>query len=115
MKKSNTRRKELIEYVGNEEIYGHLVDEMVFLEEQLRELRKLPMINVKKKVRTIVNEEGKEEKETVVLQKSTPAQKQYKEFLQQYTNIIKTLSKVGDSDSEEESPLRKYMRELEVR
>ena len=39
----------------------------------------------------------------------------YKEFLQQYTNIIKTLAKQGESDTEEESPLRKFVKELEMR
>lgn len=98
MKKSNTRRKELIEYVGNEEIYGHLVDEMVFLEEHLKELRKLPMIKV--------NPRNKAQ------QRTTIAQKQYKEFLQQYTNIVKILLKVtGAEEKDEESPLRKWMNE----
>ena len=45
----NERKAELIDYVGSEEIYGNLVDEMVFLEEQLRNLRKLPMIKVNPK------------------------------------------------------------------
>ena len=95
------RRKELIDYVGSEEIYGNLVDEMVFLEEQLQDLRKLPMIKVNPK--------------NPAMQKATPAQKMYKEFLQQYTNIIKTLAKQGESDTEEESPLRKFVKELEMR
>lgn len=101
MEKNSVRRKELLDVVGNEEVYGNLIDEMVFLEENLRELRKLPMIKV--------------DPNNPARQKTTIAQKQYKEFLQQYTNIVKILSKVGGSDSEEESPLRKYMRELEVR
>ena len=40
------RRQELLEFIGNEEIFGNLIDEMVFLEVQLNELRKLPMIKV---------------------------------------------------------------------
>lgn len=97
----NERKAELLEYIENDIRYVNLVDEMVFLEEQLRDLRKLPMIKVNPK--------------NPSMQKSTPAQKMYKEFLQQYTNIIKTLAKKGESDTEEESPLRKFVKELEMR
>ena len=92
------RRKELLECIDNDIKYVNLVDEMVFLEEQLRSLRKLPMLKVNPKNK--------------MQQKTTPAQKQYKEFLQQYTNIIKTLAKIGESDAEEDSPLRAYLKEL---
>ena len=92
------RRKELLECIDNDIKYVNLVDEMVFLEEKLRELRKLPMIKVNPKNK--------------MQQRTTPAQKQYKEFLQQYTNIIKTLAKIGESDAEEDSPLRAYLKEL---
>ena len=92
------RRKELLECIDNDIKYVNLVDEMVFLEEQLRSLRKLPMLKVNPK--------------NPALQKSTPAQKQYKEFLQQYTNIIKAMSKIGNDGSEEDSPLRAYLKEL---
>lgn len=92
------RRKELLECIDNDIKYVNLVDEMVFLEEQLRSLRKLPMLKVNPKNK--------------MQQKATPAQKQYKEFLQQYTNIIKTLAKIGESDAEEDSPLRAYLKEL---
>ena len=92
------RRKELLECIDNDIKYVNLVDEMIFLEEKLRELRKLPMIKVNPKNK--------------MQQRTTPAQKQYKEFLQQYTNIIKTLAKIGESDAEEDSPLRAYLKEL---
>ena len=92
------RRKELLECIDNDIKYVNLVDEMVFLEEQLRSLRKLPMLKVNPKNK--------------MQQRTTPAQKQYKEFLQQYTNVIKTLSKIGQDDAEEESPLRLYLKEL---
>lgn len=95
------RRQELLEFVGNEEIFGNLIDEMVFLEVQLNELRKLPMIKV--------------DPNNPARQKATVAQRQYKEFLQQYTNIVKTLSKGLNNDEVEVSPLRKYFEELEVR
>ena len=92
------RRKELLECIDNDIKYVNLVDEMIFLEEQLRSLRKLPMLKVNPKNK--------------MQQRTTPAQKQYKEFLQQYTNVIKTLSKIGQDDAEEESPLRSYLKEL---
>lgn len=94
----NERKAELLEYIENDIRYVNLVDEMVFLEEELRKLRKLPMLKVNPK--------------NPALQKSTPAQKQYKEFLQQYTNIIKAMSKISDDGSEEDSPLRAYLKEL---
>ena len=94
----NDRKAELLEYIENDIRYVNLVDEMVFLEEELRKLRKLPMLKVNPK--------------NPALQKSTPAQKQYKEFLRQYTNIIKAMSKIGDDGSEEDSPLRAYLKEL---
>lgn len=92
------RRQELIDYIGNEEIYGNLIDEMVFLEEHLKALRKLPMIRV--------NPKNKAQ------QRTTIAQKQYKEFLQQYTNVIKTLTKSLKNEENDESPLRRYLEEL---
>lgn len=94
----NERKAELLECIDNDIKYVNLVDEMVFLEEQLRSLRKLPMLKVNPKNK--------------MQQRTTPAQKQYKEFLQQYTNVIKTLSKIGQDDAEEESPLRAYLKEL---
>lgn len=42
----------------------------------------------------------------------TPAAKQYKEFLQQYTNCIRVLARVtGQDDKEEDSPLRAWAKE----
>lgn len=76
-----------------------LIDDVVFLEEQLSYLRTLPMIRV--------NPTDKSQ------QKVTPAQKEYKEFLQQYSNCIKILSAVLKKGSaEDESPLRAYVRSL---
>lgn len=98
MEKDSVRRKELVEFVGNEEVFGNLIDEMVFLEANLRKLRELPMIKI--------------DPNNPVRQKATPASKLYKEMLQQYTNIIKTISKGLSNDEAEESPLRKYFEEL---
>ena len=75
-----------------------MIDEVIFLEDKLIQLKKLPFIRV--------------HPDNPELQKATPAAKQYKELLQQYTNCIKVLSRaVGDDGSDEESPLRKWMRQ----
>ena len=77
-----------------------LVDEIVFLEDQLKWLKSLPFIKV---------DEG-----NPMRQKATPAARQYKEFLQQYNNSLRLLFRLsGDlgGDTEEESPLRKWLRE----
>lgn len=76
-----------------------LVDEVVFLEKNLEELRLLPFIKINPKDPT--------------RQKATPAAKQYKELLQQYNNTMKLLLKIsGDlnGDPEEESPLRSWLK-----
>lgn len=77
-----------------------MIDEIIYLENILRNLRKLPFIQVK---------EGHPER-----QKATPASKQYKELLQQYNNCIKILlGAVKNSDFEEgTSPLREYFKNL---
>lgn len=78
---------------------AQLIDEIVFLEERLRELRQFPFIAVNPK--------------NPAQQKPTPASKQYKEFLQQYNNCIKILlSVVGKESGSETSPLREYLNRL---
>jgi ABC-type methionine transport system ATPase subunit len=77
-----------------------LVEEVAFIEGQLVELKKLPFIQVNPK--------------NPAQQRTTAAAKQYKELLQQYNNSLKLLLKVcGDigGDDDEESPLRKWVRE----
>ena len=80
-----------------------VVDEVVFLEERLTELKKLPFIQV--------------HPQDNARQRSTPAAKQYKEFLQQYINCIKVIEAVIYRDKKlegeeaEESHLRKWFRE----
>lgn len=73
-----------------------LVDEIIFIEEQLVYLKTLPFININPK--------------NPVQQKTTPAAKQYKELLQQYNNSLRLLLRMsGDiGESEEESPLRQW-------
>ena len=95
-----TRKEELIKIFENVEdtkgIIMPLIDDVVFLEEQLRELRKMPFIKVHPDYPDI--------------QKPTAASKQYKELLQQYNNCIKIMTSIIRKDSpEEESPLRAFI------
>ena len=93
-----TRKEELLKLLNNDITYIPLVNEMVYLEDQLDELRELPKIKVHPSDPT--------------KQKTTPAAKLYKEYLQQYTNIVKILMKAtGADETEEESPLRRWMNE----
>lgn len=93
-----TRKEELLKLLNNDITYVPLVTEMVYLEDQLDELRELPKIKVHPEDKT--------------KQKTTPAAKLYKEYLQQYTNIVRILMKAtGTDESDEESPLRKWMNE----
>lgn len=97
------RKEELLKLVNdsNSSTILPLIDKMLFLEVQLENLEKLPMIKV--------------HPENPELQKATPAAKLYKEFLQQYTNIIKVISHaVGDTTNEEDSPLRKWVKSRHV-
>ena len=92
------RKEELLKLLNNDTTYVPLVTEMVYLEEQLDELRELPKIKVHPTDKS--------------RQKTTPAAKLYKEYLQQYTNIVRILIKVtGADETEEDSPLRKWMNE----
>ena len=92
------RKDELLKAIENDVTLIPLIDEVVYLEEQLDYLRGLPKIKVHPTDPT--------------RQRATPAAKQYKELLQQYTNIIKILLKATGADVEdEESPLRKWMHE----
>ncbi len=92
------RKKELLDLIKNDSSLVPLIDEVVYLEEQLDYLRSLPKIKVHPK------DPSK--------QKPTPAAKMYKEFLQQYINAIKVLLKAtGVENENEESPLRRWMNE----
>lgn len=93
-----TRKEELLKLLNNDITYTPLITEMVYLEEQLDELRELPKIKV--------------HPDDLSKQKATPAAKLYKEYLQQYTNIVRILMKAtGVDESEEESPLRRWVNE----
>lgn len=99
------RRSELVALIPEEslELVVSVIDDVVFLEERLTELKKLPFIEVNPK--------------NPMKQRSTPASKLYKEFLQQYINCIKMIEYVIykekrlEGDEAEESPLRKWFRE----
>lgn len=93
-----TRKDELLNLIEDDKALIPLVDEMVYLEEELDKLRKLP------KLRVHPTDPSK--------QKPTPAAKLYKEFLQQYTNVVKVLLRATRTDeADEESPLRKWTNE----
>lgn len=99
------RRSELVAIIPEEslDLVKSAIDDVVFLEERLTELKKLPFIEVNPK--------------NSMKQRSTPASKLYKEFLQQYINCIKMIEGVIyrdkrlEGDEAEESPLRKWFRE----
>lgn len=76
-----------------------LLDDIVFLETQLKVLREYPFIKVNPKDPT--------------QQKPTYAAKQYKELLQQYNNCLKILLGVlGKTENAETSPLREYLNRM---
>lgn len=81
-------------------IASQAVDELLYLEMKLNELKKLPSISVNPRVKT--------------QQKVTAAGKQYKEYLQQYANLVKLLcGLLGNSvDKDDISPLRKSLMKL---
>ena len=93
-----TRRDELTELIKQNPAVSPLIDEVLYLENQLDTLRKLPKIRV--------NPNNPEQ------QKITPAAKLYKEYLQQYLNALKLLLHMTDDDNNngEESPLRKWVK-----
>ena len=100
--KTETRKNELLGLLGEDVKASQLVDEIVFIEGRLEELRKLPFIAVNPK--------------NPAQQKATPASKQYKELLQQYNNSLRLLYHLsGDlgGEQEEESPLRAWLRSRE--
>ena len=95
-----TRKEELLQILAQVDdakgIVLPMVDDVVFLEQQLAELRKMPFI--------------KQHPQFPDIQKPTAAAKQYKELLQQYNNCIKILTGILRKDgAEEESPLRAFL------
>ena len=100
-----SRRDELVKIVPDEslDLVSSVIDDILFLEARLEELKKLPFIEINVK--------------NPMKQRATPAAKQYKEFLQQYINCIKVIESVIyrdkrlEGEEAEESPLRKWFNE----
>lgn len=100
-----SRREELEKIIpeDSKELVNEVLDDIIFLEDKLTELKKLPFIEVNPK--------------NPMKQRNTPASKLYKEFLQQYINCVKLVESVIyrdkrlEGDEVEESPLRKWFRE----
>ena len=91
-----TRREELDEIFRDvdedeKKLVNHLINEVIFLEEQMTLLKKLPFIRV--------------HPNNPALQKATPAAKQYKEYSQSYMNatriLLNVLRKVESSAQDE--------------
>lgn len=77
-----------------------LIDEAVYLEGQMLSLKKYPFIK---------SREFKGEIQTKV----TAAGKQYREYLQTYTNIIDKLCRMlGKVEGEDDSPLRDFFNKM---
>lgn len=100
----NDRKQELLKIFesvkGNEkQIVINLIDEVVFLENNLTELKKEPFIKYHPSNHNI--------------SKQTASGKMYKEMLQQYNNTIKLLlSVLKNEDGESDSPLQAFAKLL---
>lgn len=100
-----SRRADLESLIGEDslELVSDVLEEVLFLEGKLVELKRLPFIRV--------NPNNLEQ------QRATPAAKQYKEFLQQYINCIKLIESIIyrekrlEGEDVEESPLRKWFKD----
>lgn len=104
MAEPTDRKAELMELCAcmddaGKAVAPQLVEEMIFLETRLTELREMPFISINPK--------------NPAQQRATPAAKQYKELLQQYANIVKIMCKMtGAQGEQEESPLRDFMKKI---
>jgi hypothetical protein len=95
-----SRREELLKYLGGKDngaMIEPMVDEVVFLEQRLTELRKLPFLRV--------------HPHNPEIQKATPASRMYVSLMAQYNANIRTLARLsGKIEVEEESPLRSWVK-----
>ena len=90
-----SRKDELLDAIDHDPTLEPLIDDMIYLEEQLDDLRKLPKLKVHPKDKT--------------KQKPTPAARLYREALANYTNIIRLLLRAtGIDENDETSPLREW-------
>lgn len=91
------RLEELLNLVDHDPKYTKICEDAVFLEQMCESLKALPFI--------IVN------KSNPGIQKTTPAARQYRECLSQYTNIIRVLMKATNADeSDADSPWRSWVK-----
>ena len=92
-----SRKDELLKIVNGNELAKELVNEIIYIEKQLAETKKLPFL--------VFNPNNPNQ------QRSTPAAKLYKELMQQYNTSIKTLARVtGQNEKDEDSPLRNWVK-----
>ena len=98
-------RKEILNEIFSEidknqkKLLGPLIDEVIFLEEQMSELKKLPFI--------IANPKNSAQ------QRKTEAAKLYKECSQSYMNAIRILCLLlRKSENGEDDPVAKFMENL---
>ena len=83
---------------NKQKIVSPLIDEAVFLEKQMQELKQYPLIKSR-------------EVGGVVQTKQTAAGKMYREYLQTLTNIIDKLARIyGREEAEELSPVEIYFK-----
>lgn len=95
-----SRKEDLLALVGEENkvLLLPYVEEVVFIEGQLKELKKDNFMK-------------SHPNNPAIKKRDKDAIRQYKEFFQQYTNAIKTISSiVGTGEAEEESPLRVWVK-----
>lgn len=93
-----SRKEELLKMIGDNEMLKPVVEEIVYLEEQLVELRKNNFRKYKPGSKTI----WKPDEQAI---------KQYKEFSQILDSKYRLIARVSDHDVEdEESPLRKWVK-----
>lgn len=95
-----TRKEKIVEVFeninpGQRELITQLIDEVLFLEKQMTELKKLPFIKTKP--------------DNPSIQKTTPAAKLYKECSQSYMNAIRILLSIVKQESESEADRLKQM------
>ena len=94
------RLKEVFEKIDKDKqiVIEPLLEDVVFIEKRLAELKRLPLLRVSEK--------------NPAKQVVTPAGKQYKEYLQQYNNCVKILlSALSRYGIEEEDEFDKWLKE----
>ena len=94
--------KSLLDLVEDEQkiVIRQLIDELIFIEEKMKEVRKLPFIRF--------NPDKPEQ------QKATIASKQYKELSQSYMNGIRILSSTirRESEGSDTDPVQEFLDQM---